>query len=166
MEEEQTLPLTNIGEKRARVSDSAPALSEEISTSRDQPTPSPTINPTNRTSTEPNISFLDRHGVIITLGGITAVAVGGAMAVDVVSSRFDRHYRNREQRLVDAADAPVDLHRREDVEAPPTITREDVEAPPTITREDVEAPPTFTRENAIRYAQENAPPPPPPVTVV
>lgn len=148
MEEEQneTLPLTNIGEKRARVSDSAPALSEEISPSRNQPTPSPTLNPTNRTSTEPNLSFLDRHGVIITLGGITALAMGGMMAVDVVSNRFDRHERNREQReqrLVDAANAPVDLHRREDVEAPPTITR----------------------ENAIRYARENAPPPPP-VTVV
>ena len=114
-------------------------MSEEISTSRNQPTPNPTLNPTNLTSTEPNLSFLDRHGVIITLGGITALAVGGMMAVDVVSNRFEQHERNREQRQVDAANAPQ--------------------------RDDVEAPPPNTRENAIRYAQENAPPPPP-VTVV
>jgi len=153
-EQNEALPLRNIGEKRARVSASAPApapaLSEEISPFSIQPTPSPTpsptLNPTNRTSTEPNLSFLDRHGAIITLAGITALAVGGGIAVDMVSSRFDRHdrhERNREQRLVDAANAPVDLHQREDVEAPPTITR----------------------ENANRYARENAPPPPP-VTVV
>ena len=149
MEEEQneTLPLRNRGAKRDAIDASAPGSSEEISTSRNQPTPSPTLNPTNRTSTEPNLSFLDRHGVIITLGGITALAAGGMMAVDMVSSRIDRHYRNREQqeqRLADAANAPVDLHQREDVEAPPPITR----------------------ENAARFSQESAQTPQPPVTVV
>ena len=130
MSEEQIVeapPLRNRGAKRDAISASAPAPSEEISPFRNQPTPSPTLNPTNRTSTEPNLSFLDRHGVIITLGGITALAAGAVMAVDVVSNRFDqhgRHQRNREQRLVDAANAPVDLHQREDVEAPPPMTRE------------------------------------------
>ena len=127
MEEEQIVeapPLRNRGAKRDAISAPAPAPSEEISPFRDQPTPSPTLNPTNQTSTEPNLSFLDRHGVIITLGGITALAVGGMMAVDLVSNRFDQHERNREQRLVDAANAPVDLHQREDVEAPPPMTRE------------------------------------------
>ena len=154
-EQIEALPLRNIGEKRARVSASAPApapaLSEEISPfsikPTPSPTPSPTLNPTNRTSTEPNLSFLDRHGAIITFGGITALAVGGMMGVDVVSNRIDRHYRNREQReqrLADAANAPVDLHQREDVEAPPPITR----------------------ENAARFSQESAQTPPPPVTVV
>ena len=151
MEEEQNeaLPLRNIGEKRARVSASAPARapSEEISPFRNQPTPSPTLNPTNQTSTEPNISFLDKYGAIIIFGGITGLAVGGGMAVDVVSNRFVQHYRNREQReqrLVDAANAPVDLHQREDVEAPSPITR----------------------ENVARFSQESAQTPPPPVTVV
>ena len=144
MEEEQTLPLRNIGEKRARVSASAPALSEEISPSRNQPTPSPTLNPTNRTSTEPNLSFLDKYGQVVVMGSVAAmgVAMGRGLytANRNVMRQIDRELM--EERMTGAEF----LHR--DQESARMSGR------------------NLGQENAARFAQESAQTPQPVVTVV
>ena len=146
MEEEQNeaLPIRNIGEKRARVSTSAPALSEEISQFSNQPTPSPTLNPTNRTSTEPNISFLDKYGQVVVMGSMAAmgVAMGRGLytANRNVMRQIDRELM--EERMTGAEF----LHR--DQESARMSGQ------------------NLGQENAARFAQESAQTPPPPVTVV
>ena len=143
-EQEEALPLRNIGAKRDAISASAPASSEEISPSRNQPTPSPTLNPTNRTSTEPNISFLDKHGQVIMMGSVAAMGVAMGMALYLGDRNVQRQMGREimEERMTGAEF----LSRGE--ESARMSGR------------------NLGQENAARFAQESAQTPQPVVTVV
>jgi len=132
-------PLRNRGAKRDAISASAPAPSEEISPFRNQPTPSPTLNPTDRTSTEPNISFIDKHGQVIIMGGLLA----GGLGMGRLLYKMDRSVQRQIGReLMEERMTGASFHPRGEESA------------------------RMRQENAARFSQETAQTPQPAATVV